>query len=76
MTAISQICAPVATFNLGRTRDIITSYNEGIICEPEDAEGLASGIKRLIDDETLRQRIQHNAIEHSKFYSLDNIINM
>lgn len=74
--AMSQGCAPVATSNLGRTRDIITSENEGIICEPEDVEGLASGMERLIDDEAWRQLIQHNAIERSKFYALDNIINM
>ena len=74
--AMSQGCAPVATSNLGRTKDIITSENEGIICNPEDVEGLASGIQRLIENKNLRLSIQHNAIERSKFYALDNIIGM
>jgi glycosyltransferase involved in cell wall biosynthesis len=74
--AMSQGCAPVATSNLGRTKDIITSNKEGLICPPEDFEGLAKCIEKLIQDNLLRKEIQQNAIERSKYYALDNIIKM
>ena len=74
--AMSQGCAPVATSNLGRTKDIITSDKEGLICPPEDVEGLAECMEKLIQDNYLREEIQRKAIERSKFYALDNIIKM
>ena len=74
--AMSQGCAPVATDFKGRTREIIPTDNEGILCNPEDAEALAAGMQRLIEDDTLRQNIQRNAVERSKFYALDNIVGM
>ena len=74
--AMSQGCAPVATDFKGRTREIIPTDNEGILCNPEDAEALAAGMLRLIEDDTLRQNIQRNAAERSKFYALDNIVGM
>ena len=74
--AMSQGCAPVATDFKGRTREIIPTDNEGILCNPEDAEALAAGMQRLIEDDALRQNIQRNAVERSKFYALDNIVGM
>ena len=74
--AMSQGCAPIATDFKGRTKEIITSEKEGLTCEPEDIEALAEGIQKLMNDEELRKTIQQNAIERSKFYSLDYIIEM
>ena len=74
--SMSQGCAPIATDFKGRTKEIITSEKEGLTCNPEDIEALAAGIQKLINNEELRKTIQHNAIERSKFYALNNIIGM
>ncbi|MBO5631549.1 MAG: glycosyltransferase, partial [Aeriscardovia sp.] len=60
----------------GRTKEIITSEKEGLTCNPEDIAALAAGIQKLMADEELRKTIQQNAIERSKFFSLDNIISL
>lgn len=46
----------------------------GILCEPEDMEALAEAIKKMIDDNKYREGIRMNAIERSKYYSLENTI--
>ena len=74
--AMSQGCAPVATANMGRTAEIITSEKEGIICRAEDAEDLARSIDKMISDEAYRHEVQVNAIERSKFYSQEHIVRM
>lgn len=74
--AMSQGCAPIATDFKGRTKEIITSEEEGLTCNPEDTEALAAGIQKLMNDKILRKNIQQNAIERSKFYALDYIIEM
>lgn len=74
--SMSQGCAPIATDFKGRTKEIITSEKEGLTCNPEDIEALAIGIHQLMSDDELRKTIQQNAIERSKFYSLDHIIEM
>ena len=74
--AMSQGCAPVATDNMGRTAEIITSEKEGVICRAEDAEDLARGIEKMIADEAYRHEVQVNAIERSKFYSQTHIVRM
>lgn len=74
--AMSQGCAPVATANMGRTAEIITSEKEGIICKAEDVDDLARSIDRMIGDEAYRLEVQRKAIERSRFYSQEHIINM
>lgn len=74
--AMSQGCAPVATANMGRTAEIITSRKEGIICKAEDVDDLTCSIDRMITDEAYRHEVQENAIERSKFYSQDHIVRM
>lgn len=74
LEAMSQGCAPIATDYKGRTREIITSDDEGITCEPKDIDALAAGMEKLISDESFRKYVQKNAIERSKHYTLDNVI--
>ena len=44
----------------------------GILCEPDDVDALAEAIKRMIIDNEYRESIRHNAIERSKYYSIEN----
>ena len=72
--AMSQGCAPIACDYKGRQREIITTDEEGIICPVDDVETLAKAIDKMILDEEYRHRVQANAIERSKYYLLENIM--
>ena len=74
--AMSQGCAPVACENLGRTKEIITNESEGLLFKTADAEDLADKLTKMIVDNDYRQSVQRNAVERSKYYSLDHIIGM
>ena len=72
--AMSQGCACVACDYNGRQREIITDDSMGLCCEPENVEALTSNIKKIIEDEEYRKSVQLKAIERSKYYSIDNIM--
>ena len=72
--AMSQGCACVACDYKGRQREIIQDDSQGLCCEPDDVEPLAESIKKMIEDEEYRKSVQLKAIERSKTYSIDNII--
>jgi len=74
--AMSQGCAPVACENLGRTKEIITNESEGLLFKTADVDDLAEKLRKMIADEEYRTLVQKNAIERSKYYSLDHIIGM
>jgi len=72
--AMSQGCACVACDYKGRQSEIITNASEGVVCPPEDVDALAEAMKRVLDDADYRKTLQQNAIERSKYYSLENTI--
>jgi glycosyltransferase involved in cell wall biosynthesis len=72
--AMSQGCACVACDYKGRQREIIQNDSQGLCCEPEDVEALSEAIKKMIMDNKYRESIRLNAIERSKFYSIENTI--
>jgi glycosyltransferase involved in cell wall biosynthesis len=47
----------------------------GILCEPENVEALASALEKLMTDEEYRKQAQLKSVERSKYYSLDNCVN-
>jgi len=74
--AMSQGCACVACDYKGRQREIIQDESQGLCCEPDHVEALADAIQKMMIDEDFRKTVQQNAVERSKFYSLDHIISM
>ena len=72
--AMSQGCAPIACNYKGRQREIITSENEGIICPVDDEQSISIAIRKMIENKSYRVLTQQNAIERSKNYNLDNIM--
>lgn len=76
LEAMSQGCACVATDFKGRTREIITSEQEGLLAHPEDYNQLSLHLKDLITDNYRRKMIQKNAVERSKYYNLDHVVDM
>lgn len=49
------------------------SREAGLLCEIENVEELAKGLKKMISDNEYRKEIQRKSIERSKYYSVDNI---
>ena len=47
----------------------------GILCEPDNVEALASALKKMMEDEDYRKKVQHNAVERSKFYDMEHTMN-
>lgn len=43
----------------------------GILCEPDDVKALADSMAKMITDNEYRESIRMNAIERSKYYSID-----
>lgn len=74
LEAMSQGCAPVATANLGRTKEILPSDEYGLICNPEDVEALSDCLDKMISDDSYRKSVQQNVLDRIKYYSMDNTI--
>lgn len=47
----------------------------GILCEPENVDALASAMKKMIEDNEYRNKVQKNAIEQSRFYDTEHTMN-
>lgn len=48
--------------------------DNGILCEPDNAEQLAAAIARMISDDKYRMSVQQNAISRSRYYSIENTV--
>lgn len=73
--AMSQGCAPIACDYKNRQKEIITSEDEGLICPVNNCVAISSALRIMIENEKYRELVQKHAIERSKFYTLDNIMN-
>ncbi len=71
-TAVGGIAEQVTTVTHGSDRLANVSYAQsveqatGILVPPHDADSLASGIMRLLDDDTLSQRLGENAAREAR----------
>lgn len=72
--AMSQGCACISTDYKGRQSEILGDSEFGIICNPDDVEDLAKGIKRLIEDDGLMNEYQNRALTRSANYSIKHIM--
>lgn len=59
--AMSQGCACIACDYHGRQKEIITNKENGLLCQCENIEMLASTIKEMIENLSLRKHIQKNS---------------
>lgn len=59
-------------FNVQSSNNKVELCDNGILCEPDDVESLAAGIQKMIEDGEYRENVRKNAIERSKYYSIDN----
>lgn len=72
--AMSQGCACIACDYKGRQREIIQNESQGLCCEPDNVDVLVNTLQRMIFDDNYRESVRPNAIERSKFYSINNVV--
>ena len=54
------------------TRNLpVEACETGILCEPDDVEALADAMEKMIADNDYRERVRKNAIDRSKYYSIE-----
>ena len=61
-------------FNVQSSNNKVEQCETGILCEPDDVEALAEAMKKMIMDDEYRESVRANAIERSKYYSIENTI--
>lgn len=55
------------------TRNIpLEACETGILCEPDNVEALTDAMAKMIMDDEYRESVRKNAIERSKYYSIEN----
>lgn len=72
--AMSQGCACIACDHKGRQREIMENESQGLLCPPENIETLSRCMYKMIKDVDYRESVRKNAIERSKFFSIENPI--
>ena len=65
---------PVVATDVGGNREAIVDGECGFVVAPEDLRGLAQSIKRLLVDDTLRNRMAESARRRAHFFSLEHMI--
>ena len=61
-------------FNVQSSNRKFEVCDNGILCEPDNVDALADAMAKMITDDEYRESVRKNAIERSKYYSIDNII--
>lgn len=72
--AMSQGCACIACDYGGRQKEIVGSEDNALCCETENVEALGDAMNKLMANDTLRHKLQKNAIERSKVFTNEKII--
>ena len=72
--AMSQGCACIACDYGGRQKEIVGSEDNALCCETENVEALAVAMNKLMSDDNLRHKLQVNAIERSKAFTNEKIM--
>ena len=65
---------PVVASNIGGLRDIVVDGETGFLVPPDDRDGLAAAMHRLIDDAGLRERLGAAARERAATFSPEAIV--
>ena len=74
LEAMSQGCACVSCDYNGRQSEILPSKKYGLTCKPDSVRALRDSLQYMLNNDYYRESIRMNAIERSKEYSLDKIM--
>lgn len=72
--AMSQGCACIACDYKGRQSEIVTNGVSGVTCEPDHVEALVEALRKVIDDDELRNQLQSAAIRRAGDFRIDRIM--
>jgi len=65
---------PVVATNVGGNNEAIVDGECGFLVEPDDIQGFAQALKKLLADESLRRRMSEAARRHAQRFSLDHML--
>lgn len=65
---------PVVATKVGGIPEIIEDRRHGLLVEPGNSEELSNAIGRLIDEESLRKKLAQNALERSRDFTVDSMV--
>ena len=71
LTAIESLACglPIVSFETGGVPEIVENYKTGFVVEYKNGEMLTLALKKLLDDDDLRERMSENAVQASKKFS-------
>lgn len=67
---------PIVASNIGGVPDVIEDGEDGLLVAPRNTAKLADAIIRLLEDRSLRNRIERSALTKVKEYSWKHVANM
>jgi glycosyltransferase involved in cell wall biosynthesis len=65
---------PIVAADIGGLRDVVAEGETGLLVAPGDREALASGLRRLLADPALRERMGVAAAAHAASFSPDAVV--
>jgi glycosyltransferase involved in cell wall biosynthesis len=65
---------PVVTGDVGDRREMLADGRAGVLVAPGDAQALAEGLARILDDPDLAGSMRQAALAHREQYYWDNLI--
>lgn len=65
---------PVVTFETGGVPEIVENGKVGFVVEYKNGEMLTSALEKLLDDDNLREKMAENAVEASKKFSKERMV--
>ena len=76
LTAIESLACglPVVTFETGGVPEIVENNKTGSVVEYKNGEMLTSALEKLLDDDNLREKMAENAVEASKKFSKERMV--
>jgi glycosyltransferase involved in cell wall biosynthesis len=65
---------PVVATVCGGSAEILCDGRDGILVPPEDVDGLADGMSKILSDRSLRDKLSTSDIERLRCFSTENIV--
>jgi phosphatidylinositol alpha-mannosyltransferase len=65
---------PLVASDIAGYREVARQESEGLLVQPSDPTALAAGVRRILDDPALAQRLGENGFRRSRSFAWDRII--
>jgi phosphatidylinositol alpha-mannosyltransferase len=65
---------PLVASDIAGYREVARQESEGLLVRPSDPTALAAGVRRILDDPALAQRLGENGFRRSRSFAWDRII--